>query len=348
MKNTFHLFAPVLGLAVCSPALRAADEKSPPMKEDKREIRVITGGNGPHVERRVIVGRAGDKMEKETVTFLGVETAPASMTLTVQLGLPKGAGLVVTHISPDSAAAGAVQEHDILLKLDDQLLVEQHQLSVLIRNHKEADEVTLTYLRGGKQATAKVKLGQYEVPKISLQLEHAMPGGMNGATIPFGGGDRFEMAGSGPGASGSPADMNRVLSLIDRARAHEPVSIRIERNDGPGFRAMSVNTGNSNMVFSDDDGSLELTTNDGKKSLVAKNAKGEPVFSGSVTTPEERRAMPPAVRERLEKLEGMRDMTFRTDGNFQGAETKIIRPRGEGIAMPPQPLPPPARSPLFF
>jgi hypothetical protein len=142
--------------------------------------------------------------------------------------------------------------------------------------------------------------------------------------------------------------MNRVLSLIDRAHAREPVSIRIERNDGPGFRSMSVNTGNSNMVFSDDEGSLELITNDGKKSLVAKNAKGEPVFSGGVTTPEERRAMPPAVRERLEKLEGMRDVTFRTDGNFQGAETKIIRPRGQGIALPPQPLPPPPRSPLFF
>ena len=347
MKTTFRIFAPAVGLAVCSPALRAADEKSPPMKEEKREIRVITGS--PHVERRVIVGRAGDKMEKEMVTFLGVEAQPVSTTLTVQLGLPKGAGLVVTHVAPDSAAAGALQEHDILLKLDDQLVVEGRQLSVLVRNHKEGDEVTLTYVRGGKQATAKVKLGQHEVPKISMNFENFVPSGsMNGVTIPFGGGDRFEMTVPGLGASGSPVDMNRLLSLIDRAHTREPSSIRIDRNDGPGFRSMSVNTGYSTMLFSDDDGSLELTTSDGKKSLVAKNSKGEPVFSGGVTTPEERRAMPPAVRERLEKLEGMRDVTFRTDGNFQGAETKIIRPRGQGIALPPQPLPPPARAPLFF
>ena len=57
--------------------------------------------------------------------------------------------------------------------------------------------------------------------------------------------------------------------------------------------------------------------------------------------------MPAEVRERLEKLEGMHDMTFHTDEDFKGAEMKVFRPRGIGLPLPWQaPLPPPP--PAFY
>jgi hypothetical protein len=121
--------------------------------------------------------------------------------------------------------------------------------------------------------------------------------------------------------------------MLRRPANGEPVRIQIERHDGPGIRAMSINTGNSNIVFSDDSGALELTTQDGKKSLVAKDPKGAQIFSGPVTTPEERKALPPELRERLERLEGMREMSFKTGGDFQGAETRILRPPGRSISL---------------
>ncbi len=73
---------------------------------------------------------------------------------------------------------------------------------------------------------------------------------------------------------------------------------------------------------------------DGKKSLVAKDSKGEQLYTGPVTTPEERQALPAAVRVRLEKLEGMQDITFHTDGSFLEAETRTFRPAPRGISMP--------------
>src|SRR4051812_24857060 len=73
----------------------------------------------------------------EKVSFLGVTTVPVSPTLTEQLGLPKGIGLVVTAVVPDSPAAGILKSHDILTKLNDQLLIETHQLAVLVRSFKE-------------------------------------------------------------------------------------------------------------------------------------------------------------------------------------------------------------------
>ena len=136
-----------------------------------------------------------------------------------------------------------------------------------------------------------------------------------------------------PGSEPQRVEVDRLLSMMRGPASGEPVRIPIERRDGPGIRAMSINTGNSNIVFSDERGSLELATKDGMKSLVAKDAKGAPLFSGPVTTPEERKALPPELRERLERLEGMREMSFKTDGNFQGAESRIMRPPGRSISL---------------
>lgn len=84
---------------------------------------------------------------------------------------------------------------------------------------------------------------------------------------------------------------------------------------------------------------MELTLRDGAKTLVAKDAAGKEIFSGPVSTPEQRQALPEALRERLERLEGMREMTFKTDGDFQGAETRVIRPQGKSISLREVPAP---------
>lgn len=320
-----HSLIAAAGLIAALPFARAADPKPAP-GEEKKPLRVLAA---PDRERRIVVQR--DKAEKETVAFLGVEATPVSTTLSAQLGLPRGTGLVVNHIVPKSAAAGVLDEHDILLKLDDQILIETRQLSVLIRAHKEGDEVTVTYLRAGQKATATIKLGKTEVSKMTMSLPGFTP-----------------QAWGGPGVTFERADVDHMLSMIQRAHSGEPVRIQIERSEGPGFRATTLHSGNSNIVFSDDEGSLELTSTDGVKTLVAKNAKGESLFSGPVNTPQEREAMPPAVRERLERLEGMHDMTFRTDGDFKGAESKVIRPRGIAWPTPAAAPQPPSPAPTFY
>lgn len=279
-------------------------------------MRVLAGP-----ERRAGVPRDGDrKVEMETVAFLGVETQPVSAAMAAQLGLPRGTGLIVNHIVPNSPAAGLLNQYDVLLNLDDQILIETRQLSVLIRTHKEGDEVGLTYLRGGKKTTSRVRLGKTEVAKNALSGAWSLPNGM-----------RFEMLAP---SGGEPREIDHVLSMMQGAHEGEPVRIQIDRNAGPGFRAMTVNTGNSNLVYNDDRGSLELNLQNGKKLLIARNAKGEEIYSGSVTTPEERKALPPDVRERLEHLEAMHDVTFRTDGDFRGVETRVAQPRGISFPSP--------------
>lgn len=103
--------------------------------------------------------------------FLGVTTRPVMPELTAQLELPRGVGLVVTFIEPDSPAAKAgLREHDVLHKLGDQLLINAEQLSVLVRTYKPEDDVTLNIIRGGKKLDLTATLEEREVPEL-------LPGG---------------------------------------------------------------------------------------------------------------------------------------------------------------------------
>ena len=148
MTSYRNYLLPALSLAVLIPLARA----------DKDVVIRRLDVDAP---RHIVINKDDDddRMEKEKVTYLGVETAPVPRTVSTQLGLARDTGLVVTNVLEKSPAADVLKEDDILTKLDDQILVDTHQLGVLVRARKEGDEVKLTLLRGGKETTVKAKLG---------------------------------------------------------------------------------------------------------------------------------------------------------------------------------------------
>lgn len=327
MNPKLRNIIPLAALLLVIPALQAADE--PPKKETRKEIRVLAAPDGAVApgarrERQVKFIKAGNT-EMETVTFLGVQTSPVGPTLGAQLGLAKDHGLVVAEVVPESPAAAVLQPHDILLKFNDQLLIDIRQLSVLVRGAKAGDEVILTYMRGGESATGKVKLGQKEMPKqMSFGLAPVAPGfnwqGMTSSVAPM--------------APTSRGDVDRLLGMIEMSRDGASRVVRHNELGGDRMISITVNTADNTMSYNDDQGSLEVTTKDGLKELVAKDAKGETVFSGPINTPEQRAGVPADVLERLTKIEGMQGFSFRTGDDFQGEEMKVIRPLGRGIALP--------------
>lgn len=260
----------------------------------------------------------------EPTTFLGVSTSRVDPTLTEQLGLQREVGLVVSDVVADSPANGLLKRHDILLKLNDQILINVEQLGVLVRSYREGDEVTLTYVRAGKQETVKVKLAQRLAPRI--------------ASIPQAGFDVWQQfvpasaatfshgtvqVGRVPGAMAGE-EVNRTLSL---ARPNVTISA------GPAPIARLVDVGRSNLVFSDEAGSLELQVTDGKKELVAKDPAGTVLFSGPINTDEERKAMPESVRLRFEQMEGIDALSFSIGEDFPPGDVRVITPRAEGIRL---------------
>jgi len=342
MKSTHRTIVPILSLLLLAPALLAGEaaDTGKEVKKEKRVIMMPSGGKGsttaPHMEflhaaprgeRRIEFIKEGVP-EMETVTFLGVQTEPVDQTLTAQLGIAKGTGLVVQDVVADSPAAGTLQEHDILLKLNDQILINMDQLSILVRNLKAGDNVSLTYLRGGKEAKVAIKLGEHEVPKrMRFGFNPAMKSGLN---------MQWHSLKGKPGETeGVEGDPDHLLWMMDLAKGGRPRAVVNAETDGENTVSVTVNTGNGKVEFNDDEGSLELTTKDGKKELVAKDNKGAVLFSGPINTPEERAGLSPELKARLGKIETMHEFQFHTDEDFQGGETKVIRmQRGAKLEQP--------------
>jgi len=298
----------------------------------------------PKHERREIRTLMSHEKEQpmELATFLGVITAPVSPELTTQLSLPECTGLLVMTIMQDSPASTALKRHDILLKLDDQILIETRQLAVLIRSKKAGDEVTFTLMRLGKQETVKVKLGKKEMPKLAMgpsSLPHLME-------MPFpiiqgmASGEQCDVTISQrPGRE----DTDQVLRMLHGPQGSQ---VRIfDRKTGSAPHMAMLNPGRSTMMFNYDAGSIELTINDGKKSVLAKDNAGKEIFLGPINTPEEIKGMPEDLRTKLEKIETMDDFSFETDDDFVPSKPAVgpsgLRqisapmPRMDRPSMPP-------------
>ncbi len=270
-----------------------------------------------------------ERMEKEKVTFLGVETAPVNRTLAAQLGIARDTGLVIVRVSEKSPAADVLKEDDVLTKLDDQVLVNQQQLGVLVRGHKEGDEVRLTVVRGGKETTVKAKLASHEVPKMAGDFFFQNgPGSFGGAFALPGGMARLREL---PGMDDEHArDVLRMLGRDHQNFLARP-GVRILRRGGQGSTILDLP--NSNISYSDDDGSIEIKADEGKRELTVKDAKGKVTFQGPINTEEERKKLPPEVIKQLGKLDND-TISFEAGEKFQRevlplpsepAKTKIRR-----------------------
>ncbi|HEY4302672.1 MAG TPA: PDZ domain-containing protein [Candidatus Didemnitutus sp.] len=270
----------------------------------------VAGAVSAHEEKKIVVVKEGEPamqgehdgapMEKVPVTFLGVETEPAGAALAAQLGLDAGMGLVVSHVVPNSGAAAVLKKHDVVTKFDDQILVDSHQLGVLVRAHKDGDEIALTIFRGGKTQVVRVKLGHREVPKISLNGK----AGRHEMRVLRLGSDVSDGAIPIPEPSGE--DYDHAMRLIGRDRATwfaaPPVHV-FRHEGGPGSTVLSLADGN--FVFSDDTGSVEVTAKNGKRDLTVKNKKGEVTFQGPINSDEERKKIPADVVSRLDRFESV-------------------------------------------
>lgn len=109
--------------------------------------------------------------------YMGVSTAKISNTLSAQLDIPAGLGLSVINTVDKKSPAGKseIQKHDILYKLNDQLLINKDQLMSLLGTFKIGETVKLSYFRKGQLAVSEITLEK----RKAWQANHPNPDGLS-------------------------------------------------------------------------------------------------------------------------------------------------------------------------
>jgi hypothetical protein len=245
--------------------------------------------------------------------------------------------VLVAFVDPKGPSMGILAEDDILVRLDDQVLVNPEQFRALIGMRQPGDVVKIVAVREDEVVKVDLKLGsrnaplsaapkakKSSAPKVEAKAaDEAVPTApkavvpprmgitINGQTFEF---NQDPMEGFPPEIIQQFNEMRQRSMPVPRV-AEPEVEAEKESAPAPSAPAMqsksksfSFSFGNggsvsSNSVAADRDGTVAIEERDGKKHAVIKDASGKVLFDGDVTTDEARAKMNPKVRDRLKLVE---------------------------------------------
>ncbi|MEM9345547.1 MAG: PDZ domain-containing protein [Planctomycetota bacterium] len=236
-------------------------------------------------------------------TYLGVSAEAIDQKMAEKLGLEQTTGLSLSFIAPDSPAAKAgLKAGDVLLKLNDQHLINPEQLAVLIRMHEPGEKVTLQVHREGEAMELTAELSRAEVPQIGpggarldqprwrvqrngIRDNMAIP--LEGLMIPEG----LE----GPDIQAIPrtkaGDREAIQQLIrdmkqrhaDQIKRMQQLRQRLDldidgiRGELKGGAAMK-----SKVMLNDGTHTIALSTDEDGRQLTVKDKQGDVIYEGSL------------------------------------------------------------------
>jgi S1-C subfamily serine protease len=93
--------------------------------------------------------------------FIGISYLPLTQRQALALGIQVTTGITVESVVAGSPAAQAgLRQGDIITKVNDQQIDQQHPLTSIMAKTKPGDKVKLTVIRGGQTQVIDVTLGR--------------------------------------------------------------------------------------------------------------------------------------------------------------------------------------------
>ena len=259
--------------------------------------------------------------------FLGVVSSEVPAMLAEHLGLEPGEGILVRALMPDGPAAKAgVAVHDIITRVADQPVGSPLDLTKQVKAHKPAETIHLDLIHKGEPVGIDVTLGtrpaavaaadplaldELKLEGIPKDLADRVRGMIEGNV----GGLGLEMKFGEGGLEMAPQPQMEEAMRAMKKRMEQAM----EGLNGQALPGINVQQG-ATIRMMDNDGSIELKSNDGGKEVTIRDKNNKISWSGPWDTAQDKAAAPDDVRRRVERLN--------LDSKFQGNGLRLqIQPQ---------------------
>ena len=233
--------------------------------------------------------------------FLGVDTVPMPPEARRDLGLKPGTALTIRNVGPGTPADEAgLLPGDVLVKLNDQLIVNGQQLAVLVRTFAPGDDVALHILRDGEPIELKATLaGRVMAPRPMIDRVPVLPiqpmpnlGDLDALFEEF----------RGPGIDpfGPRADIDDMFEQMQR-RMFEQRN-EMQRMMEQMRQRIGEQGTQSSISFSDGEHSLQLQSNGEDRHLTVKTRDGQVLFDGLLPEDGQIEGLPGEVQQKIDNL----------------------------------------------
>lgn len=259
--------------------------------------------------------------------YLGVLGSHVPDVLSVHLGLKEGEGVLLRTLDPEGPASKAgLKINDIVLRVDGGPISSHEELTTRVQTKKPGDEISLDLIQEGKEVTRKVILGTRDEGVVTRAFQGGRAGPLDDVlrNLPEAQADRIRDAVERNLRNAEAAhpfrelqeDADSQIPEIDQTvrEMQKRMEKMLQGAHGAAMpRQLDLRNQSESVVrLLDDQGSVELKSVDGKKSVRVLDKGGKELWSGPWDGEEDKSAAPADVRSRVENLNI--DPTFKGNG----------------------------------
>jgi hypothetical protein len=277
------------------------DEDTPKAKPANRAVQVAEPGAIPQVDQ-------------PAPAWLGVFGESADQTLTSQLGVD--GGVVLRYVAKDSPAAEAgLKVHDLLTSINGKGITRQDELRATVQDCQPGDEVRLGVVSGGVKSEKTLKLT--ERPAKFRGIPRAPFGRNKDRDLP---GDvlpdlKRQMEQMDQLFPNDPELQKQLEAQMEQMKKHlkelekmPELKMEMELGEmlknlpkqGKGIHLNMKSMGSVELL--DEEGSVKMKMRDGGREVEVHNKAGELLYEGPWDNEQDKAAVEPEIRERIENL----------------------------------------------
>ncbi|MEX0323931.1 MAG: S1C family serine protease [Puniceicoccaceae bacterium] len=281
-------------LALLSPVFVQAAEEEAPMDENIKVIVTEAKEAAKAWAGRLQEWKTGGKT---STTYFGVVIESVPDVLRDYVDIPEGVGLLFTSVAKDGPAQKAgIEDNDIIVKFDDQLIVNYSQFSTLIDMKGPGATVPVTIMRKGKEMVFEVTLeerirsgGRFLMPDVPAppappspddvgmfmqNIEEWIPGSVRVFVD--------EMEHVHVDMEDLREDLGDLHKKIRHIKIHQDGEDLITEHGDMGARTTVVRVADRNINYVSDDGKVVLNSSGENEHAMVWDAEGELIYDGDV------------------------------------------------------------------